>query len=236
MPSGCASGSRSSPRARSRSKAAVDEARGRLRPIVRLRTRAERRTVALGDPRRRPRARATNGVFELPESGPEPLLKALIDGGAGIETLAIERPGLHDAFVAIAGESAAAAMGAGGSRAMMRFFRSRLRHRPPRFRARRSCRRPSCSSCSARCSRCCSAGVFGGIGARVASRDRAAGRGGDRVRRPISIALEPRATGSPQAIGDERVVQLVGYSPEARSRRSAEAAACEPAIRRSARS
>ena len=50
-------------------------------------------------------------VFELPEGGPEPLLKALLDGGAGIETLAIERPGLHDAFVAIAGNKAAAAMG-----------------------------------------------------------------------------------------------------------------------------
>ena len=62
-------------------------------------------------------------VFELPEGGPEPLLKALIDGGAGIETLAIERPGLHDAFVAIAGDKAAAAMGAGEA-AMMRFIRS----------------------------------------------------------------------------------------------------------------
>jgi ABC-2 type transport system ATP-binding protein len=51
-------------------------------------------------------------VFELPESGPEPLLKALIDGGAGIETLAIERPGLHEAFVAIAGDAAAKAMDA----------------------------------------------------------------------------------------------------------------------------
>jgi ABC-2 type transport system ATP-binding protein len=50
-------------------------------------------------------------VFELPEGGPEPLLKALIDGEAGIETLAIERPGLHDAFVAIAGNAAAEAMG-----------------------------------------------------------------------------------------------------------------------------
>ena len=50
-------------------------------------------------------------MFELPDGGPEPLLKALIDGGAGIETLAIERPGLHDAFVAIAGDAAAAAMG-----------------------------------------------------------------------------------------------------------------------------
>jgi ABC-2 type transport system ATP-binding protein len=38
-------------------------------------------------------------------------LKALIEGDAGIETLAIERPGLHDAFVAIAGDAAAAAMG-----------------------------------------------------------------------------------------------------------------------------
>ena len=46
----------------------------------------------------------------IPETGPEPLLKVLIDGGAGIETLAIERPGLHDAFVAIAGPSAAEAM------------------------------------------------------------------------------------------------------------------------------
>ena len=41
----------------------------------------------------------------------EPLLKALIEGKAGIETLSIERPGLHDAFVAIAGESAAREMG-----------------------------------------------------------------------------------------------------------------------------
>jgi ABC-2 type transport system ATP-binding protein len=50
-------------------------------------------------------------VFELPGGGPEPLLRALLDGGAGIQTLAIERPGLHDAFVAIAGDAAAAAMG-----------------------------------------------------------------------------------------------------------------------------
>ena len=49
-------------------------------------------------------------IFELPQSGPEPLLRALIDGGAGIETLAIERPGLHEAFVAIAGDAAAQAM------------------------------------------------------------------------------------------------------------------------------
>jgi ABC-2 type transport system ATP-binding protein len=88
----------------------VDEARARLRPIVRLRTRATDgpwRSSIPGDARRE----GDEWVFELPEGGPEPLLKGLIDGGAGIETLAIERPGLHDAFVAIAGSAAAKAMG-----------------------------------------------------------------------------------------------------------------------------
>ena len=87
----------------------VDEARGRLRPIVRLRTRSTSgswRSAIPTDARRE----GDQWVFELPTSGPEPLLKALIDGDAGIETLAIERPGLHDAFVSIAGDSAAAAM------------------------------------------------------------------------------------------------------------------------------
>jgi ABC-2 type transport system ATP-binding protein len=88
----------------------VDEARSKLRPIVRLRTRASDgvwRSAIPGSARRE----GEEWVFELPEGGPEPLLKALIDGGAGIETLAIERPGLHDAFVAIAGNAAAKAMG-----------------------------------------------------------------------------------------------------------------------------
>src|SRR4051812_3794686 len=80
----------------------VDEARARLRPIVRLRTRASdgpwRSAIPAGA-----RREGDEYIFELPEGGPEPLLKALIDGNAGIETLAIERPGLHDAFVAIAG-------------------------------------------------------------------------------------------------------------------------------------
>ena len=88
----------------------TDEARDRLRPIVRLRTRSDDgpwRAAIPGNARRA----GTEWVFELPPGGPEPLLKALLDGGAGIETLAIERPGLHDAFVAIAGDAAAAAMG-----------------------------------------------------------------------------------------------------------------------------
>ena len=87
----------------------VDDARARLRPIVRLRTRATDgpwRSVIPDDARQE----GDHIVFELPQSGPEPLLRALLDGGAGIEALAIERPGLHDAFVAIAGEAAAAAM------------------------------------------------------------------------------------------------------------------------------
>ena len=84
----------------------VSEARDRLRPQVRLRTRAKEGSwrSAL------PASASQDGEFwhfELPDSGVEPMLKALIDGGAGIEELSIERPGLHDAFVAIAGEAAA---------------------------------------------------------------------------------------------------------------------------------
>ena len=88
----------------------VSDARDRLRPQVRLRTRSADggwRKALPGDA-----AQAEDGFwhFELPQEGIEPLLKALIDGGAGIEELSIERPGLHDAFVAIAGESAAREM------------------------------------------------------------------------------------------------------------------------------
>ena len=87
----------------------VDDARARLRPIVRLRTREADGPWRSAIPAEA-RSEDDHLVFELPASGPEPLLKALIEGGAGIEALAIERPGLHDAFVAIAGEAAAAAM------------------------------------------------------------------------------------------------------------------------------
>jgi ABC-2 type transport system ATP-binding protein len=63
---------------------------------------------------RNPRADAAceDGIwhFELPAGGVEPLFQALIAGGAGIEELSIERPGLHDAFVAIAGAEAAREM------------------------------------------------------------------------------------------------------------------------------
>ena len=49
-------------------------------------------------------------MFPLPDSGIEPLLRQLIEGDAGILSLSIERGGLHDAFVQIAGEAAARAM------------------------------------------------------------------------------------------------------------------------------
>ncbi len=87
---------------------AVDEARNRLRPVVRLRTRASDGPWRSALP-----VEAGTGPdwrFELPHSGIEPLLKALVDGNAGIDSLSIERPGLHDAFVAIAGAEAAAAL------------------------------------------------------------------------------------------------------------------------------
>jgi ABC-2 type transport system ATP-binding protein len=88
----------------------VDEARGRLRPVVRLRTRQPDGPWRSALPSQ-VRSEGGEFVFELPVAGPEALLKALIDGDAGIETLAIERPGLHEAFVAIAGTSATARMG-----------------------------------------------------------------------------------------------------------------------------
>ena len=88
----------------------VAEARDRLRPQVRLRTRVAEGAWRAALPEA---AVSRDGFweFELPDEGIEPLLRALIDSQAGIEELSIERPGLHDAFVAIAGASAAAEMG-----------------------------------------------------------------------------------------------------------------------------
>jgi ABC-2 type transport system ATP-binding protein len=87
----------------------VDLARDRIRPQVRLETRAADgpwRAALPGDARRE----GAFWHFSLPETGVEPLLRALIEGEAGILSLSIERAGLHDAFVAIAGEAAAKAL------------------------------------------------------------------------------------------------------------------------------
>ncbi len=85
----------------------VDEARDRIPAQVRLETSSAEgqwRSALPEETRRIGRF----WHFPLPDSGIEPLLRALIDGDAGILSLSIERAGLHDAFVAIAGEAAAA--------------------------------------------------------------------------------------------------------------------------------
>ncbi|MGN6499259.1 MAG: ABC transporter ATP-binding protein [Tsuneonella sp.] len=87
----------------------VDAARDRIPAQVRL------ETASRDGPWRAalPRASKAEGnfwTFPLPGSGIEPLLRALIEGEAGILSLSIERAGLHDAFVHIAGEAAAKAL------------------------------------------------------------------------------------------------------------------------------
>ena len=84
----------------------VEAARDRIPAQVRLETRAREGgwTAALPDGTRR---EGDFFYFPLPESGVEPLLRTLIEGDAGILSLSIERAGLHDAFVHIAGEAAA---------------------------------------------------------------------------------------------------------------------------------
>ena len=87
----------------------VDDARDRIPAQVRLETRMRdgRWLQALpADVRRE----GDYWSFSLPESGIEPLLRALIEGEAGILSLSIERAGLHDAFVHIAGEAVAREM------------------------------------------------------------------------------------------------------------------------------
>ena len=87
----------------------VETARDRIPAQVRLEThqREGAWTAALPPDTRR---EGDFFHFPLPETGIEPLLKQLIEGEAGIESLSIERAGLHDAFVSIAGEAAARAM------------------------------------------------------------------------------------------------------------------------------
>lgn len=87
----------------------VDVARDRLRPQVRLETRAQDGPWRAALPAEA-RQEGAFWHFTLPESGIEPLLRALIEGDAGVLSLSIERAGLHDAFVAIAGEAAARAL------------------------------------------------------------------------------------------------------------------------------
>lgn len=87
----------------------VEAARDRIPAQVRLETR-EREGQWLDALPKDTRREGDFLYFPLPESGIEPLLRALINGDAGIQSLSIERAGLHDAFVHIAGEAAARAL------------------------------------------------------------------------------------------------------------------------------
>jgi ABC-2 type transport system ATP-binding protein len=87
----------------------VDVARDRIPAQVRLETRADDGPWLAALPAG-VRREGRFWHFALPESGVEPLLRRLIEGDAGIQSLSIERAGLHDAFVAIAGEAAARAL------------------------------------------------------------------------------------------------------------------------------
>jgi ABC-2 type transport system ATP-binding protein len=88
----------------------VKDARDRLRPQVTLVTRTSDGPWRAALPADAARTEDGAWHFELPKGGIEPILTALVQGGAGIEELSVERPGLHDVFVAIAGEAAAQQM------------------------------------------------------------------------------------------------------------------------------
>ena len=92
----------------------VDAARDRISAQVRLETRRAEgawRTALPDDARHDPKKDGSHfWYFPLPAGGIEALLKRLIEGEAGVLSLSIERAGLHDAFVEIAGAAAAKAM------------------------------------------------------------------------------------------------------------------------------
>ena len=92
----------------------VDAARDRIPAQVRLETRRAEgawRTALPDDARHDPKTDGSHfWYFPLPAGGIEALLKRLIEGEAGVLSLSIERAGLHDAFVEIAGAAAAKAM------------------------------------------------------------------------------------------------------------------------------
>ena len=92
----------------------VDEARDRIPAQVRLETRQGDGAWRSALPQSAKHAEKSGGghfwSFAVPETGIEAMLKPLIEGEAGILSLSIERAGLHDAFVDIAGEAAAKAL------------------------------------------------------------------------------------------------------------------------------
>ena len=92
----------------------VDTARDRIPAQVRLETREGEGNWRTAIPAKARHEHKSGGghfwFFPVPEAGIEAMLRPLIAGEAGILSLSIERAGLHDAFVAIAGEAAAEAL------------------------------------------------------------------------------------------------------------------------------
>ncbi|WP_234026276.1 ABC transporter ATP-binding protein [Qipengyuania thermophila] len=97
----------------------VDEARDRIPAQVRLETRAGdgpwRRRLPPGAAAGRKEGGGHWWTFPLPATGIEAMLRDLVEGQAGILSLSIERAGLHDAFMHIAGEAAARALANGSA-------------------------------------------------------------------------------------------------------------------------
>ncbi len=94
----------------------VDAARDRIPAQVRLETRdgdgAWLRALPPGTERESKAGGGHFWYFPLPETGIERLMRDLIEGEAGVLSFSVERAGLHDAFVEIAGEAAARALDA----------------------------------------------------------------------------------------------------------------------------
>ena len=92
----------------------VDAARDRIPAQVRLETTSEGGSWEAMLPEDVRHDRRSNGAhmwyFPVPDAGVEALMRALIEGEAGVLSLSIERAGLHDAFVEIAGAAAARAL------------------------------------------------------------------------------------------------------------------------------
>jgi ABC-2 type transport system ATP-binding protein len=91
-------------RGKRRFEGSVADARGTLPMQVRYTPEQDAPDVRAFLP---PDAWRDNGAwrFGVPEGGADAILRALVAGGHGVAALAIERPGLHDAFVRIVGEA-----------------------------------------------------------------------------------------------------------------------------------
>ncbi len=85
----------------------VAQARALLPQQVRYRPRegADASALAAVLPPQATRDASGDWHFAIPDGGVDPMIGALVAGGFGVQELAIERPGLHEAFVRIVGDA-----------------------------------------------------------------------------------------------------------------------------------